>query len=146
MSVMKGNRDSYINAVNLFLNQTKVPTAINIGAISDFLGRFEDSLNTFTKTSARNYYVLQEFFRQESGAVAQNIKNIDILSRSLLDNEYKEVNEVRSKIEKIENFIELKKKASGVLEDEKANLNSIKASKKDIEDKIEKIRQSRDFR
>ncbi|MCX6707187.1 MAG: hypothetical protein NT001_03540 [Candidatus Woesearchaeota archaeon] len=146
MSVMKGNRDSYINAVNLFLNQTKVPTAINIGSISDFLARFEESLNTFTKTSARNYYVLQEFFRQESGAVAQNIKNIDMLSRSLLDNEYKEVNDVRTKIEKIENFIELKKKASGVLEEEKANLSSISASKKEIEDKIGKIKQSRDFR
>lgn len=146
MSVMKGNRDSYINAVNLFLNQTKIPTAINIGSIRDFLGRFEESLNAFTKSSARNYYVLQEFFRQESGAVAQNIKNIDLLARSLLDNEYKDVNEARTKIEKIENFLELRKKAAGVLEDEKAGLNSIKAVKKEIEDKVAKLGQSRDFR
>ncbi|MBU0536449.1 MAG: hypothetical protein KKE20_05760 [Nanoarchaeota archaeon] len=146
IQIMEGNRDAYIKSVSLFLDQIKTPTAVNMGHITEYLSRFEDNLNYFTKTSSRSYYVLQEFFKDESGSIAQYIKRIDAISRSLLDNDYKKVNSVSEKISEVQDFLEMRKKASDLIEEEKTNYSSINAMKRDTEDKIEKLHQSRDFR
>ena len=115
IQVMQGNREAYIKSVNLFLDQIKTPSSINMGLINDFLSRFEENLNYFTKTSSRSYYVLQEFFRDESGAIAQYIKKVDFLARSIFDNDYRKINAVSQKIEEIDSFLALRKKAGDLI-------------------------------
>ncbi|MBD3313612.1 hypothetical protein GF345_04175 [Candidatus Woesearchaeota archaeon] len=146
IQVMEGNRQAYLRSVSLFLDQLKTPTAINIGNINDFLSRFEENLDHFTKTSSRSYYVLQEFFKDESGTIAHKIKKIDAISRSLLDNDYMKLNRISERIEEIKEALAAKKKAEDLIQDEKAHYNSINALKRDTEDKIEKLEQSRDFK
>ncbi len=146
MQVMQGNRDAYIKAVSLFLDQLKTPSSVTIGSINDFLTRFEENLDHFTKTSSRSYYVLQEFFGKESGVIAQNIKRIDAIARSLLDNDYRKINSIREKIGEIDDFLEMRKNAADQIEDEMANYNSIKAAYQETQDRIDKIEQSRDYR
>src|SRR3989344_1556884 len=146
IQVMQGNREAYIKSVNLFLDQIKMPSSINMGLINDFLSRFEENLNYFTKTSSRSYYVLQEFFRDESGAIAQYIKKVDFLARSIFDNDYRKINAVSHKIEEIDSFLALRKKAGDLIEEEKTNYSSINAMKKETMDKMEKLEQSRDYR
>ncbi len=146
IQVMQGNREAYIKSVNLFLDQIKTPSSINMGLINDFLSRFEENLNYFTKTSSRSYYVLQEFFRDESGAIAQYIKKVDFLARSIFDNDYRKINAVSQKIEEIDSFLALRKKAGDLIEEEKTNYSSINAMKKETMDKMEKLEQSRDYR
>ncbi|MCX8147390.1 MAG: hypothetical protein N3D84_02895 [Candidatus Woesearchaeota archaeon] len=146
VSIMMGNRESYIKAVHLFLDKIKIPTSLNIGSIQHFLSEFEENLNSFTKSSAKSYYVLQEFFRNESGAIAENIRNIDVVARSLLDERYKKINEVREKIANIESFIRLRKQVLEDIKNIEANLKSLKAEYRENTDKLEKIKQTREYK
>lgn len=146
LQIMQGNREAYIKSVNLFLNQLKTLNTVNFGNVQDFISRFEDNLNTFTKMSSKSYYILQEFFRNESAEIAQHIKKIDIIARSLLDNNYSRINTTRGKITKIDDFLKIKKRAEEIMGEEDANSKSINALYRETEDRIEKIKQSRDYK
>src|SRR3989344_7036851 len=129
---------------SLFGNKKEIDTVyVELGKLSLW---FEENLNYFTKTSSRSYYVLQEFFRDESGAIAQYIKKVDFLARSIFDNDYRKINAVSQKIEEIDSFLALRKKAGDLIEEEKTNYSSINAMKKETMDKMEKLEQSRDYR
>src|SRR3989344_8030815 len=85
LQIMEGNRASYINAVNIFLKQLNPPASVNMGNVTGFLSLFEDALSSFTKSSARNYHVLQEFFANETNSVVRHLKAIEEAARNLLD-------------------------------------------------------------
>lgn len=146
MVIMNGNREAYLRSVNLFIDQIKTPSIINIRTISDFLSRFEANLDNFTKTSAKSYYVLQEFFKRESGEVAECIKRIDALSRSLLGSGYKDIDVIGKQIAEIDTMLDMKRKARELLQSEEAEYNSTNAAYKAAEEGLDKIKQTRDYK
>lgn len=96
--VMEGNRRTYILQVELFLKSLNFPKEIHLQDIKEFLEAFEEKLADFTKNSARSYYILQEFFKDESKEVAKRMRNIDALARELLQEEYGKIVEISDSI------------------------------------------------
>src|SRR3989344_408048 len=146
VQIMDGNRKSYINAVNNFVSNIQAPSEINFGTVSEFVSSFEDNLSLFTKTSARNYHILQEFFAHESGNIAKNIREMDVVVRSLLDNDYKKINSIHSSISKLNELLKKKETAEIMLsehEKEKAELTSQIDS---ANEGISSLKGSRDYR
>jgi hypothetical protein len=75
--IMKDNRQTYIQKAGLFLDKISSSKPGSIWEIQDFLGSFDREFETLAKGSARSYYLLSEFFRNEASAVASGIKDIE---------------------------------------------------------------------
>ncbi len=89
--IMHGNRRSYLHLTRMLLATLSQPSDITYKSVMAFLEQFEEQLSTYTKSSQKNYLVLQEFFKDESKVVAMHIKRINELVRTLLDNPYKDI-------------------------------------------------------
>jgi len=75
--IMKDNRQTYIQKAGLFLDKISSSKPGSIWEIQDFLGSFDREFEALAKGSARSYYLLSEFFRNEASAVASGIKDIE---------------------------------------------------------------------
>lgn len=146
IQIMEGNRKSYINAVNQFMGKLEPPSAINFNTVSDFISEFEDNLSSFTKISARNYRVLQEFFAHESGNIAGNIREMDIIMRGLLDNDYKKINEITASISKLNEMLKKKETAEKMLYEEEKERDEMAKTVDSINQGLAELKKSRDYK
>jgi hypothetical protein len=71
---MSGNRSNYIKQVSMFIESVKMDNNRNIDSL---IKNFEEKVDSLNKSSARSYYILQEFFAHESSKVAEDIKKMD---------------------------------------------------------------------
>jgi hypothetical protein len=72
---MEGNRDAYLKKVRLFAAAVRFPSKIS--DLPYFEKEFSSSLDQFSKSSAKPYYVLQHFFAVESRGIAMSIKSLE---------------------------------------------------------------------
>lgn len=75
--IMAGNRESYIMKVEHFLEEIEIPEELSLESVKEFLENYDEAIKSLTKSSVKNYYMVSEFFGNEIGAVARNIKEID---------------------------------------------------------------------
>jgi hypothetical protein len=77
--LMEGNRKIYLHKVERFLSEMDIPE--DASRISEFCNRFNKLLDEFGESTVKNYYVLQQFFGNESERIAGNMhvisKNIN---------------------------------------------------------------------
>ena len=142
MQIMEGNRKSYITAIGIFLHSLQVPS--DLDAVIEFSKKLDIKLDQLSKSTNRNFHVLQHFFANESRNVTIEIKKIE--------------NRVKDFLKKLENdniniingtkadFSALfyKQKAGKQLAEEKKmlqlDIENIEKEEKDARDSIEKIK------
>ncbi len=98
---MEGNRKAYIRSVNSFLGYMEVNNK-DYFYLLDFARLFDELISDLNKGTLRSFTILQEFFANETGKIAQNLRNFDGLFnelRLILNN--KKMVAVNSAIEKI---------------------------------------------
>ena len=134
--IMEGNRKTYCNFVLLFLENLSLPSEMNYDEIERFVGIFEEKIDSLNKTSAKSYYVLQEFFAHESGEIAAKIKEMDAVVRSLRNNNYKNMMNTKKKIILMNKMMESMDNVNKEAMQEKRNLN---ATSNMIENTVEQI-------
>ena len=79
---MEGNRKAYIKSVNSFLGHMEINNK-DYFYLLEFCKKFDDLLDELNKGTIRSYMILQEFFANETGKIAMNLKNFDSLFRQL---------------------------------------------------------------
>lgn len=125
--LMEGNRNSYIQKVNAFID--KIVFTENPSALLEFTQSFDSFMDSFDKSISKSHRVMEEFFAEKASTVALSIKKID--------KSFKDIRELLEKSEflKIE---ELKKKIAFLLEQQnKLEQNQLRLTA--LEDEIENI-------
>lgn len=151
-SLMKGNRASYIQRTRQFLEQLRSlydKDAISYGEMKRFTEIYTQTVTDLNKALLKPYAVLQYFFANESYAVANQIKQIDMHIKeleTLLKNESQEaIAHCKNQIAAIEQKLELQKK----LQEEKEELDQECARLLDLEqqaaEKLAKIEASEGY-
>lgn len=79
---MEGNRKAYIRSINSFLGHMEINNK-DYFYLVDFCRLFDGMLNDLNKGTLRSYTILQEFFANETGRIAQNLKNFDAIFAGL---------------------------------------------------------------
>ncbi len=79
---MEGNRKAYIKAINSFMGYLDINNK-DYFYLLDFCGKFDSLIGDLNNGTLRSYTILQEFFANETGNVAENIRNIDLSFREL---------------------------------------------------------------
>lgn len=75
--IMEGNRQTYIQKVKLFLDRTSATKPGNIREVEDFQISFNHEFEALAKGSVRSFYMVSEFFRNETSDVASGTREIE---------------------------------------------------------------------
>ena len=78
---MSGNRTNYIRQVNMFLDTLKIPE--NQENIKTFVESANLAFENLNKSAKKSFYILQEFFAEESGKVAEDLRRIDTKTKEI---------------------------------------------------------------
>ena len=132
--MMQGNRDAYIKRTNLLLDSL-LSNKTDFESAKIFYTNYSREIEDYNKSTARAYYVLQQFFANESQNIALNIKNIDKHANELnrLTNK-NSINAIKNIIEKSSEIKEKLKIISEIDHDIKTN----KLTEKEYSERIEK--------
>ena len=145
--IMEGNRQAYIKKVSAFINTISLEK--NPRRVQEFCVSFEDSLNELSRTISKQYFVLQEFFANESKRISQNIKNLDRLVkeiRSLMEREeVKQIENIERGIKNIFSRIELNENLKKELIRTEKEVKEDEKGKENIVNEIEKMKNSEEM-
>ncbi len=145
---MVGNRDAYIKKIKIFLKQIELPKDVN--SVNDFLTNFNNNIESFSKTTAKPYHILQEFFANESNKIANNIGNIDRTVKELRKKIEKvslgSLGGIKEQIKKINDDVGEKKKNTDELKKDKTKLEDLNKSIKDNEKSIKELEESKEYK
>ena len=79
---MEGNRKAYLRAINSFLGHMEINNK-DYFYLLEFCKEFDNMINELNKSTLRSYTILQEFFANEGGKIAENLRNFDKLFEEL---------------------------------------------------------------
>ncbi len=137
--IMAGNRESYIKKAKLFLERVAASEMININSTKSYLEVYDGAIQELTKSSAKSYYVVSEFFGNEVGAVARNIKAIDELVKKIRgfveerDDEITKINKIIDGLSNIkfskQQIVEIKHEMEKLEEEKGADEKEFKQTK-----------------
>ncbi|MBI2147252.1 hypothetical protein HYU19_02115 [Candidatus Woesearchaeota archaeon] len=120
-NVMEGNRQSYIKAITNFLGSITFPDEITSDSTSSFVSDYEERFQTLQKMTQRNYYVLQEFFKDEAEEVLDALRELDEAVRSIISNDFRRITDLKKQVSMIEKYRKAKDKvADDILQEEQA--------------------------
>ncbi len=142
---MEGSRQTYINFNKIFLDKVDIPNETNFDALKEFISNFEEASDTLSKSSARSFFVLQEFFAVESAEIAKHVKSIESNIKSLLANDYADIMNIQESITDLDRMIKEKVSVEEKIIGEEKELASIEASIVESENSIENHKQSERF-
>ena len=72
--IMEGNRSSFVKQHNIFLDSLEVPDDVSYYKTNEFCDSFAEKIEHLAQTCSRNTMVLNEFFKNEAGAVSKGMK------------------------------------------------------------------------
>lgn len=146
--IMEGNRQAYMKKVYNFMDSIALEK--NQKRVQEFCSSFDESLDNLGKSTSKPYFVLQEFFSNESRRIAQNIKSLEKNIRdvrSIMEREdIKQIEATEKAIKDIFSRIELKKSLEKGLDEIKKELLEDGESRKRLADEITKAKNSREMK
>ena len=149
--IMAGNRESYIKKVKLFLERIAVPEVIIIDSTKRYIEDYDEAIKELTKTSTKSYYVVSEFFGNEIGVVARNIKEIDEQVKKIVqfvkenENEIVRINKLKEIVSSIETSKQQISKLKQEIEDSNQEKQSVGRELKQTQTRIVAIKKSKAF-
>ncbi|MBW2999917.1 hypothetical protein KY339_04540 [Candidatus Woesearchaeota archaeon] len=146
--VMEGNRVTYIKLVSTFVNSIRFPEEMDYNEVKETANTFKKNLENFSKSSARSYFVLQEFFANESASIASDIKELDNTFKQIRDvlEKYSKYVKLMSSINEINNMCKTRLNTLQEIEKERENHKKTNELILETELKIKKLRASDDYK
>lgn len=150
LQLMEGNRESYIKKVNEFLKRVSPPDKSNMANLTNFTEKIAKITTDLNKSTVKQYYIMQEFFANESRDVALSIKKIDDLSREInqlmeKDKGFNYIHDVREMINDIEKKYAEKERIKMQIEEQETKLKETKAQKEKLETDVDNLETSSRF-
>lgn len=143
---MTGNRDNYSREINQFIDWIDFPKSEDA---LEWSKSFIEKVNTFNKSSQKSYFILQEFFADESSALAKLIKKLTdavlAINALLTGNEVKAINDAKAKIDEINTQTTRKEYLSKQVDELNQRKSEIEQGKAKKEVEIKKLEQSDNF-
>ena len=145
---MEGNRQAYIRSINSFLGHMEINNK-DYFYLEDFCKTFDDLMNNLNKSTLRSYTILQEFFSNETGKIANNLNSFDKLFselKSALKNEkLVSINKAREKVQNLKSKKKQKINLDVELRGMEATLKLANEEKATMIQEIEKFSKSEEL-
>lgn len=135
--IMEGNRQTYIQKLNLLLDKIIFPEQTE--KVSQFAQFLDKELSGFDKAVAKNHLIMEEFFGKKASVISVNVQTLDKLvkdAKAIIENsEIKKLDELKNKFGEMQNRLKRKEENKRRLKLEKENV--------EVEEKILKEREKK---
>ena len=154
ITIMEGNRKAYIHKTMHFTGKireilSEIQTLADSDIIIDNISKISEMLDEYNKTTQKPYYILQEFFANESHKVALGIKEISDLIQQFRENlkqsDAHKFQEILSLLNKIRNREQRRKELENQKKELEKNLNEEEKNILILKHEIKKIKESSEF-
>jgi len=154
ITIMDGNRKAYIHKTMHFTGKireilSEVQTLTDSDVIIDNISKINEMLDEYNKTTQKPYYILQEFFANESHKVASGIKEISDLIQQFRDSLKKsdahKFQEILNLLNKARNRKEKKKELENQKKEIEKNFSEEEKNILILKHEIKKIKESSEF-
>jgi len=147
-SLMQGNREAYMRFTSKLAEGVSIPEKYE--DLEYFIAKFDNDFNDLKKSTARSFYILQEFFANEAKQIAGNIGAMEDIVNELREFVRKEgfdiINRITHKIMCIRKAQSGRKEYEDKLNELDALLRKEQKKKSDAEKEIIKIKESQNFK
>ena len=147
-SLMQGNREAYMRFTSKLAEGVSIPEKYE--DLEYFIAKFDNDFNDLKKSTARSFYILQEFFANEAKQIAGNIGAMEDIVNELREFVRKEgfdiINRITHKIMCIRKAQSGRKEYEDKLNELDALLREEQKKKSDAEKEIIKIKESQNFK
>ncbi|MEA2038089.1 MAG: hypothetical protein U9O94_11380 [Nanoarchaeota archaeon] len=145
---MEGNRKAYILGVNNFLRSVRLEEKEYLKLL-ELCSDFGLKLDKFSKSTARPYHILQEFFANESKNIAINIKNLESsikgLESSIKNTHIDQIDKTKEEIISLNNKIKQKKDLDNLLGEKGKIKEGLIKNKEEISNKLSELLKSKEY-
>lgn len=154
ITIMEGNRKAYIHKTMHFTGKimeilSEIKTLTDSSNIIDNVSKINEIFDEYNKTTQKPYYILQEFFANESHKVASGIKEISDLIQQFKDSLKKsdahKFQEILNLLGKIGNKKQKKKELENQKKELEKNLSEDEKNISILKHEIKKIKESQEF-
>lgn len=143
------NRDAYVKVMQAFLQTIHLPDVINEEIALNFANDLNSSLDNFSKTTKKNFYIVEQLLGVELDKVTQNLRvvsaTIDTLKNELEKEDSIILKNLRQRIsilrDKKSKFSDISKK----VEELESTLSPFIKSRQAIEEDIARMKSSKDY-
>ncbi len=148
-TIMQGNRIAFIKKTSYFFNNIDLEYN-NYNELIKKCNNIKNDLDLLAKSTAKSFQVLNEFFAREVENAAINIKKVENYSKEIINivnnSKLLDIDKIKDNIIEIKNKIKLKENLANNLTNEKNNYENNKNKLLEIENKIDEIRSSEDYK
>jgi len=154
ITIMDGNRKAYIHKTTHFTGKireilSEIKTLTDSNKIIDKVSKINEIFDEYNKTTQKPYYILQEFFANESHKVASGIKEIsDSIQQfkdSLKKSDAHKFQEILNLLDKIGNKKQKEKELENQEKELEKNLSEDEKNISILKHEIKKIKESPEF-
>jgi len=154
ITIMEGNRKAYIHKTMHFTGKireilSEIKTLTDSSNIIDKVSKINEIFDEYNKTTQKPYYILQEFFANESHKIASGIKEIsDSIQQfkdSLKKSDAHKFQEILNLLDKIGNRKQKKKELENRKKELEKNFDEEEKNISVLKDEIKKIKESPEF-
>ena len=143
---MEGNRIAYMKKMVVLIKNISPPEKIE--DIQGFHEDLQQKLDDFTKQSYRPYAIVSEFFANEAGRIAEDIKRFDSLDKGILKR-YKligigKINNISQKIKDYSKSGEILEDMKKEFEEKNKQMETIKSQIKESEEDLASLKESKE--
>ncbi len=138
--IMEGNRKGYVNTINAFLDRISPKGIKGKDRVLAFVKDYDYHVNVMSKSSARSYFVLQEFLAHESKDVSESIKQIDKVVKAIKEAAQRfrilQADTLADRIDDLEALRRERKQQNKRLSDQKRLIASLEKELKQLEKQV----------
>ena len=154
ITIMEGNRKAYIQKTMHFTGKIReilgeIKTLTDSSKIIDKVSKINEIFDEYNKTTQKPYYILQEFFANESHKIASGIKEISDSIQQFKDSLKKldahKFQEILNLLDRIRNKKQKKKELENQKKELEKNFSEDEKNISDIKDEIKRIKESPEF-
>lgn len=147
---VKGNRKSYLIAMRSFLAQVRQPEKFDHNSLLGFCNGFEKELESLSKKTVKNYYIMKNLIGAELEAVAKGMKKLDLLvkemKQKITTGKLELMEDVQHKLSEIYLYISEEEKRRKGLDELEKERGRLQEKENELRQELESFRTGSQFR
>lgn len=147
IQIMEGHRNAYIQKVKQFINGFNEMRGTNP---EEFLRVLDEKFSYMAKQTYKSFFVLQEFFGNETKLMAKKIKEVEEakkkLKEQLEDPKIKKIKEIRKKTRELYEKREKKNRLEEIKKQKEHEKKELTEKRKELEKELESLRKGKEYK
>ncbi len=147
--IAEGSKEAFVKQISDFAKSTETPDMADYVFISEYANNFERNFNEFAKSTFKQFYIAQQFFRKNCDEISKVLKNLEKDLSNIKEivsekSNFTKIAKTRQAIKELLKTFAAKRKVKSMIEEEQRKLQDNLNYKKKIEDEKTSLENSED--